>query len=121
MRTPTLYLLAIVTTMLGCSSKTDTVVTPPVSSVNTTPSVDDLEVNVSEGTEITLTPENTKIEFIGTHVGPDPDPNARTGHFAELAGTALIADDDIQSIQIEIQTASVSTPIASHSSRPAQG
>ena len=33
---------------------------------------------------ITLSPDNTKIEFVGTHVGTKPDP--RVGSFAKFAG-----------------------------------
>ena len=37
----------------------------------------------------TLTPENTKIEFIGTHVGERPDPRLGTINFFESATTSI--------------------------------
>ena len=60
---------------------------------------------------VALTPENTKIEFVGTHVGAKPDP--RTGTFTKFAGEAKVdrAKGTLQSASVEIQTDSLTTSI----------
>ncbi len=47
-------------------------------------------VAVSKGVA-TLSPENSKIEFVGIHVGADPKP--RLGGFAKFSGQLTLADD----------------------------
>jgi polyisoprenoid-binding protein YceI len=56
-----------------------------------------------------LTPENTKIIFVGTHVGPKPDP--RTGGFKEFKGEAVVdgGNKSLKSVEIEIDTSSIWT------------
>lgn len=58
-----------------------------------------------------LTPENTKIVFVGTHVGAKPDP--RTGGFEKFTGKAEVdpAAKTLKSVSIEIETASLWTQI----------
>lgn len=65
---------------------------------------------IDAGTAI-LSPENTTIQFVGTHVGDKPDP--RTGVFMKFAGTASIdpASNALQAVSVEIDTASLLTPI----------
>jgi polyisoprenoid-binding protein YceI len=62
-----------------------------------------------------LSPENTTIQFVGTHVTEDggPDPNARTGVFTEFSGQAGVDPEtnELQSVSVEIQTKSLQTPI----------
>lgn len=93
-------LLALIT--LGCSAST---APQPVASEDEMP-----EVTVAvTGSEIELTPSNTVIQFVGTHAGKDPDPDARTGKFEDFAGKAVVADDELKSVSVEIQMASVQT------------
>jgi polyisoprenoid-binding protein YceI len=68
-------------------------------------------VGISEGVA-TLSPENTRIQFVGTHVGPKPDP--RTGVFTKFSGKVQIDPQSkvIKSITLDIQTNSLETPIA---------
>ena len=56
-----------------------------------------------------LSPDNTKIEFIGTHVGEKPDP--RTGGFTKFTGKAELdaAGKSLQSVSADIETASLWT------------
>ena len=56
-----------------------------------------------------LTPENTKIIFVGTHVGDKPDP--RTGGFKEFSGEAVIDESSkaLKSVTVDIDTASLWT------------
>lgn len=58
---------------------------------------------------IKLTPANTKIQFIGTHVGPKPDPKARVGTFERFHGQAVLSDDlnSLQSVAVDIETGSL--------------
>jgi polyisoprenoid-binding protein YceI len=67
-------------------------------------------VPIADG-QVSLTPENTLIQFIGTHVGDKPDP--RVGNFQKFKGTAMVdaASKTIQSIEVEIETPSLSTPL----------
>lgn len=59
----------------------------------------------------TLSPANTKIQFTGTHSGDKPDP--RVGTFAKFSGEAKVdaSAKTLQSVTLEIDTASLSTPI----------
>jgi polyisoprenoid-binding protein YceI len=63
------------------------------------------------GGAATLSPDNTKIQFVGTHSGDKPDP--RTGGFAKFKGKAEIdaAKKSLKSVSIEIDTASLFTEI----------
>ncbi|MEX0713541.1 MAG: YceI family protein [Pirellulales bacterium] len=56
-----------------------------------------------------LTPENTKIQFVGTHAGGEPNP--RTGGFEKFAGEAELDADGktLKSVSIEIETGSLWT------------
>ena len=94
--------VTLIALAVGCSANN---VTQPVSQEETTPEV---SVEVT-GTEIELSPSNTLIQFVGTHVGEVPDPNARTGKFEEFTGKAVVADDELKSVSVEIQMASVQT------------
>ncbi len=54
-----------------------------------------------------LAPENTRIEFIGTHVGDDPKP--RLGGFKKFTGTIGIEDGHPVSVEVEMEIASIWT------------
>ncbi|MEX2119772.1 MAG: YceI family protein [Pirellulales bacterium] len=56
-----------------------------------------------------LTPENTKIQFVGTHAGGDPNP--RTGGFEKFTGEAELDADGktLKSVSAEIETDSLWT------------
>jgi polyisoprenoid-binding protein YceI len=58
---------------------------------------------------IALAPENTKIQFVGTHAGDEPNP--RKGSFGQFTGKVAMAGDAIHSIEVDIETASLSTEI----------
>lgn len=60
---------------------------------------------------VKLSPENSKIEFVGTHVGDNPDP--RTGGFAKFSGKIEVDPDakTVKAIKVEIETASLWTSI----------
>lgn len=62
----------------------------------------------SDGT-VKLNPANTTIQFVGIHVGDKPDP--RTGTFGDFSGTAEVTDGALQSVSVEIDTASLETDI----------
>ncbi len=61
--------------------------------------------------QLTLSPDNTKIEFVGTHVGPKPDPNARPGGFSKFTGKAEFdpAAKTLKAVSADIETASLWT------------
>jgi len=63
------------------------------------------------GGTATLAPENTRIQFVGTHNKKDPEP--RTGVFTKFTGKAAVDAEKkaLKSISFEIQTASLETPI----------
>lgn len=64
-----------------------------------------------ENGKATLSPENTKIQFVGTHTGDKPDP--RVGGFGKFSGEAVVDSDakTLQSVTVEIDTTSLFTPI----------
>lgn len=117
------FLISVVVAV-GCSAQsTDTTVTPPVvtgaedsmSAGSANPSVDESKPAASDtkvagdSAGYALTPENTRIQFVATHVGPTPDPKARVGIFGDFRGQAVVEDDELKSISVEIQIASVDT------------
>jgi polyisoprenoid-binding protein YceI len=59
-----------------------------------------------------LSPANTKIEFVGTHVGEKPDP--RKGGFDKFTGKLELdlAAKSLKSISLDIETESLRTEIA---------
>ena len=60
--------------------------------------------------KVAIRPTNTRIDFVGTHEGPEPNP--RKGGFAKFMGKAQVAPSDtLQSIEFAIETASVWTEI----------
>jgi polyisoprenoid-binding protein YceI len=61
---------------------------------------------------VDLSPANTKIQFVGTHVGPKPDPNARIGGFEKFTGQARVdpASKKLQSVAVDIETGSLWSP-----------
>lgn len=103
--------------LVGCTQSTvDNAVTDPVVSDQTSDILAGTEDSSplsdstpDSGIETKLTAANTRIEFVGTHVGKDPDPDARQGHFPDFAGSAVVADDELKSVAVEIQTASITT------------
>ncbi len=63
-----------------------------------------------EGTAVALEPGNTLIQFVGTHTDPEkPDP--RTGTFEDFSGEATVDDGKLMSVNVDIQTASLTTEI----------
>lgn len=60
---------------------------------------------------VKLSPENTTIQFTGTHTGDKPDP--RVGTFAKLSGEVKVDADAkaLNSVSVEIESASLTTPI----------
>ncbi|MCU0880742.1 MAG: YceI family protein [Pirellulaceae bacterium] len=63
------------------------------------------------GEATALTPENTKIQFVGIHSGDKPDP--RTGTFEKFTGEAKIdaAAGTLSSVSVDIDTTSLKTDI----------
>lgn len=59
------------------------------------------------GGKASLTPQNTKIQFVCAHVGAKPDP--RTGGFSKFTGKAEVADKSLKSITLDIDTNSLTT------------
>jgi polyisoprenoid-binding protein YceI len=66
-------------------------------------------VKIEDGAA-TLSPDNTKIEFVGTHSPPKP-PDPRVGVFQKFSGAAKVDADakELQSVSVEIGTASLKT------------
>jgi len=98
--TPLVLIGAI--TLLGCAG--DDAKTEKTDTGKTTAS-DSSDKASGPGTA--LTPENTKIEFIGIHTGDKPDP--RQGSFQELKGEAVVEEGSLKSVSVEIETASITS------------
>lgn len=68
------------------------------------------ETTAAEAGGIAITPENTTIQFVGTHADPEkPDP--RTGRFKKFDGTAVVDGSALKSVTVEIDTLSLTTDI----------
>src|SRR5687768_13565378 len=67
-------------------------------------------VPVEDG-KVALDAKNTTIQFVGTHVGPKPDP--RIGYFSKFTGELAMHETAKapESVTVEIETASLVTPI----------
>ena len=66
-----------------------------------------IAVALKDGTA-TLTPENTKVNFVGIHVGDEPKP--RLGGFAKFTGSLAVNEDGtLKSLSMEFDTASLWT------------
>ncbi len=107
----------------GCGSSDQ----PAVNSSDTTASALSAEPSPADATEaddapsnreresagggIAISPENTSIQFVGTHIGDDPNP--RTGEFGAFSGSAQVdaGSETLQAVSVEIQTASLTTEI----------
>ena len=95
---------------IGCNSQTADTVDAPAVEVKAAGEGDDVTTSSMAGNdEMVMTPENTLIQFVGTHVGPTPDPKARTGKFGDFSGKAIMADEQLKSVSVDIQIASVDT------------
>jgi Uncharacterized conserved protein len=64
------------------------------------------------GGNVTLSPDNTKIQFVGTH-SPPKQPDPRRGGFAKFKGKVAVdaATKSLKSVSVEIDTASLFTEI----------
>jgi polyisoprenoid-binding protein YceI len=64
------------------------------------------------GGSATLSPDNTKIQFVGTH-SPPKQPDPRTGGFAKFKGKAEVdaATKALKAVSVEIETSSLFTEI----------
>lgn len=124
---PFLVLMGLTIALVGCETSTDTTTTAADTDVDT-PSDDSpvsgdsvtndappyvfpaADPTTNAGGEVALTPGNTTVAFVGSHVvDSGPDPNARHGNFGSLSGTATIDDGKLTAVAIEIETASLST------------
>ncbi len=67
-------------------------------------------VALKEGV-VRLSPENTKVDFVGTHVGSEPNP--RLGGFKRFKGLLTATDDgaSIKSMSMEFETGSMWTEV----------
>lgn len=68
-----------------------------------------LQCTALQAADFLLTPQNCRIQFVGTHSGEKPDP--RTGHFQKLSGVAVIAEGQLSAISVDIDTRSLTTDI----------
>lgn len=56
---------------------------------------------------VALSAANTKVQFVGVHLGDKPDP--RTGSFSNITGTAKVDGGVLRSLTVEFDTASLTT------------
>jgi polyisoprenoid-binding protein YceI len=115
-----LTVLTISCLVLGCASEEETPANANTSSLGSDSSeslgtpTDEMEdpatgAAAAAGDTISLTPENTKITFVGNHTGDDPDP--RSGRFESFNGEAMMADGQLTGLSVSIETASIATDI----------
>ncbi len=73
----------------------------------------------ADANTVALTEANTKVEFIGVHVGDKPDP--RKGSFAKLNGSAILDMGSLKAVTVEFDTDSLTTelpPLTTHLKSP---
>jgi polyisoprenoid-binding protein YceI len=76
---------------------------------STSASADTIPQPSSTGREVALSPENTQIRFVGLHTGDEPNP--REGTFEAFQGKAVIQGTQLASLEVTIDTTTVTTPI----------
>ena len=109
------FVLAIWTsTGVGQEEKTESSL--PTASDSEKPGEDTAAVSSTGATPVPLknnaaelSPKNTKVEFVGIHVGPKPDP--RFGGFEKFSGSLQMNSDgkSIKSLMLEFETGSMFT------------
>jgi polyisoprenoid-binding protein YceI len=82
---------------------------PPTANTNPLPGKTPPTPVPIENGVVTLSPENTRIEFVGTHSGENPDP--RTGTFTKFSGKIEVdaAAKAVKSITIDIDATTIAT------------
>lgn len=93
--------LALVVAVCGCIGTSST---EEIAVDIATPADEQAHETPVTGDSISLTPENTTIQFIGNHVGDDPKP--RTCTFGEFSGTATV-DGSLTALEVDIKTSSL--------------
>ena len=101
-------------TEISLSGETPDAVNVPAETVATSEPATDKPAETAAtddaaGNSIALTEANTKVEFVGVHVGDKPDP--RKGSFGKLTGTATLEAGTLKSLSVEIDTNSLTTEI----------
>ena len=100
-----LTLLAIA----GCQPAAETVVNEGQSS-SAPADIDGSDSRSESGDTVELTPGNTSVEFVGSHIVENgPDPNARHGSFKSLSGLATMTNSRLTSVSVEIDAESLET------------
>ena len=90
-----LPLLILLPISSGLAQKTETQLTP-------------VAMKSTDGKMICqLAPENTSIEFVGTHVGDDPKP--RLGGFKKFSGKVEMADGKPVALKVDMEITSIWT------------
>jgi polyisoprenoid-binding protein YceI len=89
--------------------KTDAAPKAPADPAPKSTPANDVANGSAASQDVALTPENTKIEFVGTHAGDKPDP--RKGSFAKFNGTAKVDGGRLASVTVDIETESLTTEI----------
>jgi polyisoprenoid-binding protein YceI len=98
----------------GCQSQSVPTAGPPASSLDAAAPAanpaDAASAPSQESDALELTPANTRIEFVGTHVG---EPNPRKGDFEKFSGKLQFdaAAKQLKSVNLQIEAASVRTEI----------
>ena len=114
------WLLVATLAFLGCSTDSSTVATPEASvdgapdangQGSADPTSSSQTVAIEDGAA-SLSAENTKIQFVGTHM-PPREPEPRTGVFEDFSGSVEVDVEaqQLKSISVDIKTESLTTPI----------
>lgn len=106
MRTFSVLIATVCLLLSGCESKPVPMGGPVTVSSGSAP-----VAAVASDLTFMLSPENTRIEFVGTHTGDKPDP--RKGRFEKFTGKlqADVATKTLSSVSLEIDTSSLATDI----------
>lgn len=116
MRSQCLFLLLAAVTFSGCAEDTapsdepDETAATDATLGDPAAAPEDAMQAEADGSAIALTPENTTIQFVGLHTDPEKrDP--RKGEFTDFTGTAIVEESSLRSLQVDIETASLTTEI----------
>lgn len=95
----------------GCSETVDVAPpetsAPPVAAAPENPAANVASPTTDHVMTVALTEANTKVQFVGTHVGEKPDP--RTGTISKLTGSATADAAGLKSLTVEFDMESVTT------------
>jgi polyisoprenoid-binding protein YceI len=102
-------LLSLATTAVNAQAQSKTETAPTNDQAEKQADAGPTPVKLAEGAA-ELSPENTKVTFVGIHTGDEPKP--RLGGFSKFKGSVKVAEEKLESMSMEFDIDSIWTEFA---------